>query len=74
MSPEILQTRYWSLALRRGRMAVNEPAFTLLGYFMIHQPGSSAVKKRNFYLKLNFKPAHWERSKMRRRLGQMSAE
>ena len=34
MSPENLQTRYLSLALRRGRMAVNEPAFTLLGYFM----------------------------------------
>ena len=29
-------------------MVANEPAFTLLGYLVIHQPGSSAVKKRNF--------------------------
>jgi hypothetical protein len=26
----------------------NELAFTLLGYFMIRQPGSSGIKKRNF--------------------------
>ena len=31
-----------------SNLAANELAFTLLGYFMIRQPGSSGIKKRNF--------------------------